>query len=76
MTISAEGSDNALRSELRAARENELRWKEMSPESTADIERIQQWATIAKLRRLEVERIEGLLAKMAGDHTSPQVENV
>jgi hypothetical protein len=53
--MSIEGSDKALRSELRAACENEHRWTEMAPESTADIEWMEQWASVAKLRRLEVE---------------------
>lgn len=63
--------DDALRIALRAARENGDRWIEMSPESTADIERIEQWASIAKLRRLEVERLETLL-EMADDRGSRQ----
>jgi hypothetical protein len=53
--MSIEGSDKALRSELRAACENEHRRMEMAPESTADIEWMEQWASVAKLRRLEVE---------------------
>jgi hypothetical protein len=53
--MSIEGSDKALRSEHRAACENEHRWMEMAPESTADIEWMEQWASVAKLRRLEVE---------------------
>ncbi len=43
---------------------------EMAPESTADIERMEQWAGVAKLRRLEVEWIEGLLAEMAEPSSS------
>jgi hypothetical protein len=57
-------SADALQSALRAARENENRWVAMSPEFTSDSERMEQWASTAKLRRLEVERIELLLAKM------------
>ena len=37
----------------------------MSPQFTSDSERIGQWASTAKLRGLEVERIEALLAKTA-----------
>jgi hypothetical protein len=59
-----EQSADALQSALRAARENENRWVAMSPEFTSDSERMEQWASTAKLRRLEVERIELLLAKM------------
>jgi hypothetical protein len=61
-----EQSADALQSALRAARENENRWAGMSPEFTSDSERMEQWASTAKLRRLEVERIEALLAKTTG----------
>ena len=57
-----EQSADALQSALRAARENENRWVAMSPEFTSDSERMEQWASTAKLRRHEVERIEALLA--------------
>ena len=60
-----ERSAEALQSALRAARENEARWLEMSPEFSADGERMAQWASTAKLRRFEVERIEALLAEVA-----------
>jgi len=60
---SREQSADALQSALRTARENENRWVGMSPEFTSDSERMEQWASTAKLRRLEVERIEALLAK-------------
>jgi hypothetical protein len=60
-----EQSADALQSALRAARENENMWVAMSPEFTSDSERMEQWASTAKLRRLEVERIEALLAKTA-----------
>jgi len=62
----------ALRSALRAARENVKRWLEISPESFADNERIEQWINIARLRRLEVERIETLLAEMTEGQSSRQ----
>ena len=65
MDIPREQSAEALPSALRAARENENRWAGMSPEFTSDSERMEQWASTAKLRRLEVERIEALLAKTA-----------
>ena len=63
MDSSQEPSADALQSALRAFRENEHRWVAMSPEFTSDSERMEQWASTAKLRRLEVERIEALLAK-------------
>ena len=56
-------SADALQSALRAARENENRWVGMSPEFTSDNERMEQWASTARLRRLEVEHIEALRAK-------------
>ena len=63
MDIPREQSADALQSALRAARENENRWVGMSPEFSSDSERMEQWTSTAKLRRLEVERIEALLAK-------------
>jgi hypothetical protein len=62
MDIPMEQSADALQSALRAARENENRWVGMSPEFSSDSERMEQWTSTAKLRRLEVERIEALLA--------------
>jgi hypothetical protein len=62
MDIPREQSADALQSALRAARESENRWVEMSPEFSSDSERMEQWTSTAKLRRLEVERIEALLA--------------
>jgi hypothetical protein len=59
-----EQSADALQTALRAARENENRWVEMSPEFSSDSERMEQWTSTAKLRRLEVERIEALLANV------------
>ena len=67
MDIPREQSADALQSALRAARENENRWVEMSPEFSSDSERMEQWTSTAKLRRHEVERIEALLA----DATEP-----
>jgi hypothetical protein len=62
MDIPREQSADSLQSALRAARENENRWVEMSSEFSSDSERMEQWTSTAKLRRLEVERIEALLA--------------
>ena len=53
---------DALQAALKAARENENRWMEISAEFSTDAERMEQWSSTAKLRRLEVERIEALLA--------------
>ena len=53
-----------LRASLRAANENERRWLEMSPDFSFDNERMEQWSSIARLRRQEIERIETLLAQM------------
>ena len=66
MDIPRDQSAEAHPSALRAARENENRWVGMSPEFTSDSERMEQWASTAKLRRLEVECIEALLAKTTG----------
>lgn len=76
MTTRIEGDDDALRSALRAARENEKRWMKMSPEFSADSERMEQWRSIAKLRRREVERIETLLAEIVEHQASPQAEGL
>jgi hypothetical protein len=51
-----------LQAALKAARENESRWMEISAEFSTDPERMEQWTSTARLRRLEVERIEALLA--------------
>ena len=71
MDIPRELSADALQSALRTARENENRWVGMSPEFTSDIERMEQWASTAKLRRIEVERIETLLAEVADSSPGP-----
>ena len=55
----------ALQVALKAARENESRWMEISADFSTDAERMEQWSSTAKLRRLEVERIEALLAGAA-----------
>ena len=58
-------STEALESALRAAHENERRWMEVCPGFSSDSEQMEQWTSTAKLRRLEVERIETLLAKVS-----------
>lgn len=63
MTSSRKQHDPELHFALRAARENENRWLEMNAEYATDSEAMEQWANTAKLRRLEVERIEALLAQ-------------
>jgi hypothetical protein len=62
MNSSRDQQIEALQAALKAARENENRWMELSAEFSADPERMEQWSSTAKLRRLEVERIEALLA--------------
>ena len=71
MTLQKERSADALQIALRAARENEARWMEMSPEISADSDRMEQWANTAKLRRLEIERIETLLAEVENPSPGP-----
>ena len=58
-----EQHDSELQSALRAARENERRWLEMLDEYATDSESQEQWAKPAKLRRLEVERLEAAVAE-------------
>ena len=62
MTPAQEAKNSALQSALRTARENERRWLEMHEEYLTDRDSEEQWAATAKLRRLEVERLEALLA--------------
>ena len=62
MTPSAKPQNAALQSALDAARENEKRWREMQAECSIDSEATEQWSATAKLRRLEVERLEAILA--------------
>lgn len=71
MKLPKETSADALQIALRAARENEARWMEMSPELSDDGERMEQWASTAKLRRLEVERLETLLAEVENPSPGP-----
>ncbi|MDR3745329.1 MAG: hypothetical protein P4K80_04275, partial [Acidobacteriaceae bacterium] len=72
MDTPREQSAEALQSALLAARENENRWVGMSPEFSSDSERMEQWTSTAKLRRLEAERIEALLAKLSGQCETKQ----
>src|ERR1039458_4942101 len=51
MDRSTEQSAEALQSALRATRENENSWVEMSPMFSSDSERMGQWTSTAKLRR-------------------------
>ena len=62
MNSSRDQQIDALQAALKAARENENRWIEISADFSTDPERMEQWSSTAKLRRLEVERIEALLA--------------
>ena len=64
MNSSRDQQIETLQAALRVARENENRWMEISAEFT-DAERLEQWSSTARLRRLEVERIEALLAGTA-----------
>ena len=61
MNSSRDQQIETLQAALRVARENENRWMEISAEFSTDPERMEQWSSTAKLRRLEVERIEALL---------------
>jgi hypothetical protein len=65
MNSSRDQQIEPLQAALKAARENENRWMELSTEFSTDAERMEQWSSTAKLRRLEVERIEALLAGAA-----------
>jgi hypothetical protein len=62
MNLSRDQQIETLQAALKAARENEKRWMEISAEFSTDAERMEQWTSTARLRRLEVERIEALLA--------------
>ena len=63
MTPAANAKNSELKIALRAARENERRWREMHEEDLTDKDSEEQWAATAKLRRLEVERLEALLGE-------------
>ena len=62
ITPSKDQTADELSAALSAARENEKRWLEMAPDFSAGGQGMEQWASTAKLRRLEVERLEALLA--------------
>jgi hypothetical protein len=62
MNSSRDRQIETLQAALKAARENENRWMEISADFSTDPERMEQWSSTAKLRRLEVERIEALLS--------------
>jgi hypothetical protein len=66
MNSSRDQQFEALQAALRVARENENRWMEISAEFSTDAERMEQWTSTARLRRLEVERIGALLADAPG----------
>ena len=61
MNSSRDQQIEALQAALRVAHVNENRWMEISAEFSTDPDRMEQWSSTAKLRRLEVERIEALL---------------
>ena len=63
MNSSKDQPIEALQTTLRVARENESRWMEISADFSTDPERMEQWSSTAKLRRLEVERLEALLGR-------------
>ena len=65
MNSSRDQQIETLQAALKAARENESRWMEISADFSTDPERMEQWSSTARLRRLEVERIEALLAGAA-----------
>ena len=65
MNSSRDQQVEVLQTALKAARENENRWMEISADFSTDPERMEQWSSTAKLRRLEIERIEALLAGAA-----------
>jgi hypothetical protein len=72
MNSSRDQQIETLQTALNAARANESRWMEISAEFSGDAERMEQWSSTAKLRRLEVERIEALLASAAEPSGSAQ----
>jgi len=57
MNSSRDQQIEALQAALRVAHENENRWMKISAEFSTDAERMEQWSSTARLRRLEVERI-------------------
>ena len=65
MNSSRDQQIEKLQAALKTAQENENRWMEISAEFSTDPDRMEQWSSTAKLRRLEVERIEALLTGAA-----------
>ena len=65
MNSSTDQQIEELQTALKVVRENENRWMEISAEFSTDPDRMEQWSSTAKLRRLEVERIEALLTGAA-----------
>ena len=61
----------ALQSAPHAACVSERRWTGIPLEFSSDSEWMEQWTSTAKLRRLEVERIEALLANV----TEPSISS-
>jgi hypothetical protein len=72
MSSSRDQQIETLQTALNAAHANENRWMEISAEFSGDAERMVQWSSTAKLRRLEVERIEALLASAGEPSGSAQ----
>ena len=72
MNSSRDRQIETLQTALNAARANKNRWMEISAEFSGDAERMEQWSSTAKLRRLEVERVEALLAGAAEPSGSAQ----
>ena len=68
-----EASTSDIRAALVAARQNENRWLAMSPEFSADTQSMEQWASTAKLRRREVERLECILAGVELQRTRDRI---
>ena len=62
MNSSRDQQIGTLQAALKTVLENENRWMEISADFSTDADRMEQWSSTAKLRRLEVERIEALLA--------------
>jgi len=73
MNSSRDQQIEAFQAALKTAHANENRWMEISAEFSGDAERMEQWSSTAKLRRLEVERIEALLAGAAEPSGSAQL---
>jgi hypothetical protein len=53
MQMFCEVSTDDVQTALKAARENENRWMEVSLDFSTDAERMEHWSSTAKLRRIE-----------------------